>query len=161
MEASGLGGAMLELALVPSLLAGVSVALIIRYLPGKGGHSPGDGFKVGRRPSRADRAARRGARGVCDPESGRGARTRSAPDRPRRRPWRPGVRLVKRDAPARTGTVVAAAGSFAAVSTLLGSPLRPHGSSALLRSVPRRRPWHGLVAHSRDLAGVIHGGRNA
>ena len=33
------------------------------------------------------------------------------------------VRLVKRDAPARTQTVVAAAGSFAAVSTLLGSPL--------------------------------------
>ena len=33
------------------------------------------------------------------------------------------VRLVKRDAPARTATVVAAAGSFAAISTLLGSPL--------------------------------------
>ncbi len=33
------------------------------------------------------------------------------------------VRLVKRDSPARTQTVVAAAGSFAAVSTLLGSPL--------------------------------------
>jgi H+/Cl- antiporter ClcA len=33
------------------------------------------------------------------------------------------VRLVKRDAPARTQTVVAAAGSFAAISTLLGSPL--------------------------------------
>ena len=33
------------------------------------------------------------------------------------------VRLLKRDAPARTSTVVAAAGSFAAISTLLGSPL--------------------------------------
>jgi len=33
------------------------------------------------------------------------------------------VRLVKRDAPARTAAVVAAAGSFAAISTLLGSPL--------------------------------------
>jgi hypothetical protein len=33
------------------------------------------------------------------------------------------VRLVKRDAPPRTTTVVAAAGSFAAISTLLGSPL--------------------------------------
>jgi H+/Cl- antiporter ClcA len=33
------------------------------------------------------------------------------------------VRLVKRDAPPRTATVVAAAGSFAAISTLLGSPL--------------------------------------
>ena len=33
------------------------------------------------------------------------------------------VRLAKRDAPARTQTVVAAAGSFAAIATLLGSPL--------------------------------------
>jgi hypothetical protein len=33
------------------------------------------------------------------------------------------VRLVKRDAPARTQAVVASAGSFAAISTLLGSPL--------------------------------------
>jgi hypothetical protein len=33
------------------------------------------------------------------------------------------VRLVKRDAPARTQAVVAATGSFAAISTLLGSPL--------------------------------------
>jgi H+/Cl- antiporter ClcA len=33
------------------------------------------------------------------------------------------VRLIKRDAPARTQAVVAAAGSFAAISTLLGSPL--------------------------------------
>ena len=32
------------------------------------------------------------------------------------------VRLAKRDAPARTQTVVAAAGSFAAIATLLGSP---------------------------------------
>ena len=33
------------------------------------------------------------------------------------------VRLVKRDAPARVQSVMAAAGSFAAISTLLGSPL--------------------------------------
>ena len=33
------------------------------------------------------------------------------------------VRLVKRDAPPRTATVMAAAGTFAAISTLLGSPL--------------------------------------
>ena len=32
------------------------------------------------------------------------------------------VRLVRKDAPARTQTVVAAAGSFAAIATLLGSP---------------------------------------
>ena len=33
------------------------------------------------------------------------------------------VRLVKRDAPARVSAMVAAAGSFAAISALLGSPL--------------------------------------
>jgi hypothetical protein len=35
-------------------LAGVLVALTIRHLPGRGGHSPADGFKAGgsrRRPS--------------------------------------------------------------------------------------------------------------
>ena len=33
------------------LLAGVLVALTIRYLPGTGGHSPADGFKAGARPA--------------------------------------------------------------------------------------------------------------
>src|SRR5260370_19216416 len=31
----------------PLLVAGVLVSLTIRYLPGKGGHSPADGFKAG------------------------------------------------------------------------------------------------------------------
>src|SRR5207247_9227724 len=30
----------------PLVLAGILVALTIRYLPGTGGHSPADGFKV-------------------------------------------------------------------------------------------------------------------
>jgi len=34
----------------PLLLAGVLVGLTIRYLPGKGGHSPADGFKPGGGP---------------------------------------------------------------------------------------------------------------
>jgi H+/Cl- antiporter ClcA len=108
---------------LPLLLAGVLVSLAIRYLPGKGGHSPADGFKVGAGPPspielpgvvfaalatlslgvvlgpEAPLIALGGGLGVC------------------------AVRLVKRDAPARTSSVVAAAGSFAAVSTLLGSPL--------------------------------------
>jgi H+/Cl- antiporter ClcA len=107
----------------PLLLAGVLVALTIRYLPGKGGHSPADGFKAGAGPPspielpgivlaafatlclgvvlgpEAPLIALGGGLGVV------------------------AVRLVKRDAPARTQTVVAAAGSFAAISTLLGSPL--------------------------------------
>ena len=34
----------------PLVLAGVLVALTLRYLPGKGGHSPADGFKAGEGP---------------------------------------------------------------------------------------------------------------
>ena len=107
----------------PLLLAGVLVALTIRYLPGRGGHSPADGFKTGTGPPtpielpgivlaafatlvlgvvlgpEAPLIALGGGLGVI------------------------AVRLVKRDAPARTQTVVAAAGGFAAISTLLGSPL--------------------------------------
>jgi H+/Cl- antiporter ClcA len=109
--------------ILPLLLAGVLVALTIRYLPGKGGHSPADGFKAGEGPPspielpgivlaafatlclgvvlgpEAPLIALGGGLGVV------------------------AVRLVKRDAPPRTQTVVAAAGSFAAISTLLGSPL--------------------------------------
>ncbi len=107
----------------PLLVAGVLVSLTIRYLPGKGGHSPADSFNVGEgSPSpgelpgialaalatlslgvvlgpEAPLIALGGGLGVC------------------------AVRLAKRDAPPRTSTVVAAAGSFAALSTLLGSPL--------------------------------------
>ena len=109
--------------ILPLVLAGVLVSLTIRYLPGKGGHSPADGFKAGAgAPSPAELPgimlaalatlslgvvlgpeapliALGGGLGVC------------------------AVRLVKRDAPARTSAVVAAAGSFAAIATLLGSPL--------------------------------------
>src|SRR5271169_419048 len=36
--------------ILPLLLAGVLVALTLRYLPGTGGHSPADGFKAGGGP---------------------------------------------------------------------------------------------------------------
>jgi H+/Cl- antiporter ClcA len=108
---------------LPLALAGIVVGLTIRYLPGRGGHSPADGFQMGEGPPspadlpgivlaalatlslgvvlgpEAPLIALGGGLGVC------------------------AVRLLKRDAPDRTRTVVAAAGSFAAVSTLLGSPL--------------------------------------
>jgi H+/Cl- antiporter ClcA len=108
---------------LPLALAGVLVGLTIRFLPGRGGHSPADGFKMGEGPPspadlpgivlaalatlslgvvlgpEAPLIALGGGLGVC------------------------AVRLLKKDAPDRTRTVVAAAGSFAAVSTLLGSPL--------------------------------------
>ncbi len=104
------------------VIAGVLVALAIRYLPGTGGHSPADGFKAGGAPSpielpgvvlaalatlclgvvlgpEAPLIALGGGLGIC------------------------ALRLARRDAPAKTNAVVAAAGSFAAISTLLGSPL--------------------------------------
>jgi H+/Cl- antiporter ClcA len=107
----------------PLVLAGLLVALTIRYLPGKGGHSPADGFKVGEGPPAPAELpgivlaafATLSLGVVLGPEAplialGGGLGVLA-------------VRLVKRDAPPRTATVVAAAGSFAAVSTLLGSPL--------------------------------------
>ncbi len=108
---------------LPLLLAGVLVPLAIRYLPGTGGHSPADGFKAGGGGPQpvelpgvvlaalatlslgvvlgpeAPLIALGGGLGIC------------------------AVKLVKRDAPDRVLAMVAAAGSFASISTLLGSPL--------------------------------------
>jgi H+/Cl- antiporter ClcA len=107
----------------PLVLAGVLVSLTIRYLPGKGGHSPADGFKVGGGPPAPVELpgivlaafATLSLGVVLGPEAplialGGGLGVLA-------------IRLVRRDAPARTQAVVAAAGSFAAISTLLGSPL--------------------------------------
>jgi H+/Cl- antiporter ClcA len=107
----------------PLLLAGVLVSFTIGYLPGKGGHSPADGFKTGEGPPSPVELpgivlaafATLSLGVVLGPEApmialGGGLGVLA-------------VRLVKRDAPPRTQTVVAAAGSFAAISTLLGSPL--------------------------------------
>ena len=109
--------------ILPLLLAGLLVALTIRYLPGKGGHSPADGFKVGAGPpSPRDlpgivlaALATLSLGVVLGPEGplialGGGLGVLA-------------IKLVKRDAPARTQAALAAAGSFAAISTLLGSPL--------------------------------------
>jgi H+/Cl- antiporter ClcA len=109
--------------LLPLMLAGVLVALTIAYLPGRGGHSPADGFKVGGGPAAGSAlpgivlAALAGLAlgAVIGPEAplialGGGLAAYA-------------VHLAKRDAPTQTLTVVAAAGSFAAISTLLGSPL--------------------------------------
>jgi H+/Cl- antiporter ClcA len=104
------------------VLAGILVALTIRYLPGSAGHKPAEGFKAGGAPSPIElpgviiaALATLSLGVVLGPEApliaiGGGLAVCA-------------VRLAKRDAPARTSTVVAAAGSFAAVSTLFGSPL--------------------------------------
>jgi chloride channel protein, CIC family len=104
-------------------LAGLLVGLTLRYLPGTGGHSPADGLKTGGPPPRpadlpgvalaalatlslgavlgpeAPLIALGGGLGVC------------------------AVRLARKDAPPQVITMVAAAGSFTAISTLFGSPL--------------------------------------
>jgi H+/Cl- antiporter ClcA len=107
---------------VPLMVAGLVVGASIRYLPGRGGHSPADGFKAGAPPAPIElpgiflaAAASLGLGAVIGPEAplialGGGVAA-----------WV--VRLVKRDAPAQALLVVGGAGSFAAVSALLGSPL--------------------------------------
>lgn len=105
------------------MLSGLLVALTIRQLPGTAGHSPAVGFKMGSGPATGRdlpgivlaALATLGLGAVLGPEApliaiggGLAAVT---------------VRLVKRDAPPTAVTIMASAGSFAAVSTLLGSPL--------------------------------------
>lgn len=103
-------------------VSGVLAGLSIRYLPGTGGHSPADGLKAGGPPSPAQlpgivlaALATLSLGAVLGPEAplialGGGLAACF-------------LRLVQRDAPARATTSMGAAGSFAAISTLFGSPL--------------------------------------
>jgi H+/Cl- antiporter ClcA len=124
-------------------LSGLLVALAIKHLPGTGGHEPADGFQVGaggpapiELPGivlaalatlilgvvlgpEAPLIAIGGGLGVC------------------------AVRLAKRDAPPMITTVLAGAGSFAAVSTLFGSPLL--GAFLLMEASGLGGPVLGLV----------------
>jgi len=108
---------------VPLLLvSGLLVGLTIRYLPGKGGHSPADGFKARGAPTPIElpgiifaALATLSLGAVLGPEApliaiGGGLGVLA-------------IRLARRDAPPRTIAVVAAAGSFASISTLFGNPL--------------------------------------
>jgi len=103
-------------------LSGLLVALTIRYLPGTAGHKPAEGFKTGGAVRPIDLPgiiiaafATLSLGVVLGPEapliaigSGMGVLA---------------VHLIKRDAPELASVVIAAAGSFAAIATLLGSPL--------------------------------------
>ena len=107
---------------LPLVVAGLIVGATIRYLPGTAGHSPADGFKAGGPPLPIElpgillaSVVSLGLGAVIGPEAplialGGGAAALV-------------VRLVKRDAPAQAVAVIGGAGSFAAVSALLGSPL--------------------------------------
>jgi H+/Cl- antiporter ClcA len=124
-------------------VAGLLVAPVIRFLPGKGGHSPADGFRPGRgAPTPAQlpgvllaALATLSLGVVLGPEAplialGGGLALLA-------------VRLAKRDMPARATAVVAAAGSFAAISTLLGSPIL--GAFLLMEASGLGGPMLGVV----------------
>ena len=104
-------------------LAGALTALAIVRLPGRGGHVPADGLKTGGAPTQPIELpgvllaalATLGLGLVLGPEgplialgAGLGALA---------------VRLVRKDAPQQVVGMLAAAGSFAAISTVFGSPV--------------------------------------
>ena len=120
-EDLGLGSAPLWWPVLPLLLSGLIVGLTLKYLHGTAGHKPAEGFKSGGATDPRDlpgivlaSLATLSLGAVLGPEapliaigSGLGVLA---------------VRLVKRDAPQAAVGVIAGAGSFAAISTLLGSP---------------------------------------
>ncbi|WP_329464673.1 chloride channel protein [Streptomyces sp. NBC_01431] len=103
-------------------VGGLLTALTIKYLPGHGGHEPTAGFKAGGPPTPIElpgiflaALATLCFAAVLGPEApllalggGLGAGA---------------VRMVKRNPPEQASAVLGAAGSFAAISSLLGSPL--------------------------------------
>ncbi|MFI6831170.1 chloride channel protein [Kribbella sp. NPDC050241] len=105
------------------VLCGLLTGLTIRYLPGNGGHSPAFGFQTGGGPP-ADKElfgiilaalSTLSLGAVLGPEApliaiGGGLAVLT-------------VHLVRKDAPPMALTIMASAGSFAAISTLLGSPV--------------------------------------
>ncbi|MFI5615122.1 chloride channel protein [Amycolatopsis sp. NPDC051903] len=108
---------------VPLLaISGVLVGAAVRYLPGGGGHPPTKGFTPGQQPMPSElpgvlfaALATLGLGAVLGPEAplialGAGLGVCA-------------VRLARPDAPQQALAVVAATGSFAAISTLLGSPI--------------------------------------
>ena len=123
-------------------LAGILVGLTIRYLPGRGGHSPADGFAMHGPPARIELpgvvlAALAGLAlgAVIGPEApliaiGGGLAAGI-------------IQSVKKDLPEQSIRVVAASGSFAAISTLLGSPLS--GAFLLMEASGLSGPMLGLV----------------
>jgi H+/Cl- antiporter ClcA len=123
-------------------LGGLLVALAIDRLPGTGGHSPADGFHAAgpippiELPGIFFAALATLSFGVVlGPEaplialgSGLGVLA---------------IKLASRDAPQRAAALIAAAGSFAAISSLLGSPLL--GAFLLLEAAGLGGPMLGLV----------------
>jgi H+/Cl- antiporter ClcA len=128
--------------LVPLFVAGVVVACSIRFLPGTSGHKPAEGFKAAGTVRPVDlfgiilaSFATLALGAVLGPEapliaigSGLGALA---------------VRLLKRDAPAGAVAAVSAAGAFAAVATLLGSPIV--GAFLIMETAGLGGPMLGVI----------------
>ncbi len=124
------------------VIAGALVGATIHFLPGTGGHAPAEGFKASGAPEAAElpgviiAAFVTLALGVVlGPEApliaiGSGLAVLI-------------VHVVKKDAPAQAAVVIGAAGSFAAVSTLLGSPLL--GAFLLMEVAGLGGPLLGVV----------------
>jgi H+/Cl- antiporter ClcA len=123
-------------------LSGLLVALAIHALPGTGGHEPADGFKTsGVVPAKElpgiflAALATLSLGPVLGPEApliALGSAVAVVL-----------MRLVKRDAAPMASVVIGAAGSFAAVSTLLGSPLT--GAFLLMEVAGLGGPMLGVV----------------
>jgi H+/Cl- antiporter ClcA len=123
-------------------IAGVLVGATITYLPGTAGHKPAEGFKAGGAPTAAElpgvflaALATLSLGVVLGPEApliaiggGLGALA---------------VHLAKKDAPPTAALVIASAGSFAAISALLGSPIV--GAFLLMEASGLGGPVLGLV----------------
>ena len=122
--------------LLPLTVSGLLVALTLRYLPGTGGHKPAEGFKASGATAPIELPGiilasffTLSLGVVLGPEapliaigSGLGVLA---------------LRLLKKDAPEQAVLVIGAAGSFAAISTLLGSPLV--GAFLLMEAAGHRR----------------------
>ena len=125
------------------VLAGLLVAATISFLPGPAGHEPVNGLVVGGGPPPPAHIpgifiaafVTLGLGGVLGPEAplialGTGLAA-----------W--AVHLVKKDAPQQAAMVIGTAGAFAAVSTLLGSPLV--GAFLLMEVAGLGGPMLGLI----------------
>ena len=123
-------------------LGGLLTALAIRYLPGRGGPSPAGGFKMHGAPAIAElpgvvlaSLATLVFGAVLGPEMplillGGGLALLF-------------LRLARRDMPEQARSVVGAAGSFAAISTLMGSPIL--GAFLLMEASGLGGPMLGVV----------------
>ena len=127
---------------VPLILSGLLVGLTLQYLHGTGGHKPAEGFKASGATDPLDlpgivlaSLATLCLGAVLGPEapliaigSGLGVLA---------------VHLVKKDAPPMAAVVIGAAGSFAAIATLLGSPIV--GAFLLMEASGLAGPLMGVV----------------